>query len=61
VTSIRRCSNRPSSPNAEEGSRIGAHYTNYPKCNGAAMTEKHKLATGDFYLICNNCGETVYE
>ncbi len=62
MTSIDRCSKRPPFPNAAEGARIGAHYTNYPECNGAAMKEKHRtLTTGDFYLDCTNCGRTVYE
>jgi hypothetical protein len=58
---INRSSKRPPLPNAEEGPHIGAHYTNYPGCNGAAMTEKHKLMTGNLYLTCNNCEKLVYE
>lgn len=46
-------------PSADEGARILAHYAKSPQCAGVDIIEKHWALTGDYYLTCDKCGETL--
>lgn len=63
VTVIRPgMSPRPPYANDKEGDFIGAHYTNNPSCQDAAMQETYvSILTGDYRLICTRCGDVVMD
>ena len=66
MTAVHRPGHHNSRPdekaNEDEGHSIGAHYTNNPGCQDAAMTESYvNIWTGDYHLNCDCCHKVVYK
>jgi hypothetical protein len=56
---IQRKSNDSPLPDKHEASAITEHWVEYPDCGGGDVVEKHSIVTGDFSLVCGECGRSL--